>query len=72
MITYITLEGNEFVVGEENSNPKWLEFGPTVTLWRKYRDGTESEEQLPDMLAKWTLAAIPECEPGVARAKIER
>lgn len=46
--------------------------GPQVTLWRRFRDGTETREVLPEMFAEWTLAAIPECEPDVARARIER
>lgn len=46
--------------------------GPQVTLWRKFRDGTETEERLPLLLARWTQAAIPEDEPRVERSKIIR
>jgi|AACY02.16.fsa_nt_gi hypothetical protein len=46
----------------------WM--GPLVVLWRHYRDGAESEVVLPRWIAECTLAAIPECEPDVARAKV--
>lgn len=46
--------------------------GPQVILWRRFRDGTETEERLPLFLAEITLASIPEDELGVARAKIVR
>lgn len=49
-----------------------LRHGPQATLWRRYRDGTETREVLPEMFAEWTLASIPECEPDVERARIER
>ena len=43
---------------------------PHVILWRRFRDGRETHEALPGWLAEWTLAAIPECEPDVERARI--
>jgi len=48
-----------------------IDLGPRVTLWRRFRDGTETREVLPQWLAELTLAAIPECEPGVERARVE-
>ena len=57
--------------GADDTGPEWAEWlGPPVVLWRKFRDGEETEEVLPEQLALWTLAAIPECEPGVERAKV--
>jgi hypothetical protein len=49
-----------------------IELGPSCVIWRLYRDGRESFEQLPLWLAELTLAAIPECEPEVARARLLR
>jgi hypothetical protein len=49
-----------------------LALGPPVVLWRRFRDGGETRERLPRWLAELALAAIPECEPQVERAKIER
>lgn len=45
---------------------------PTVTLWRRLRDGTETTEEMPLYWAEMTVASIPECEPLVERAKIIR
>jgi hypothetical protein len=45
-----------------------LELGPELLLWRKFRDGEETWEVLPKMIAEWTLSAIPAQEPNVARA----
>ena len=57
--------------GADNTGPEWAEWlGPPVVLWRKFRDGEETREELPQFLAEATLEAIPECEPLVARAKI--
>ena len=44
--------------------------GPPVMLWRRFRDGTETRERLPRLLAELTLASIPEREPRVERAKL--
>lgn len=49
-----------------------VDLGPVVTLWRRFRDGTETREALPLWLAELTLAGIPHNEPGVARARLER
>ena len=46
--------------------------GPTVVLWRRFRDGTETREVLPQWLAECTLATIPEREPNVERAKLKQ
>ena len=47
-----------------------VDLGPTVVLWRRFRDGTETSEALPLWLASATVATIPEREPNVERAKI--
>jgi hypothetical protein len=47
-----------------------IELGPSCVIWRLYRDGCESFEQLPLWLGELTIAAIPECEPEVARARL--
>ena len=47
-------------------------FGPPVQIWRQHRDGSESYETLPEFLAKFELAGIPQNEPNTARAKIIR
>ena len=39
-------------------------------LVRTFRDGTVTREVLPLWLARWTLLAIPENEPQVARARL--
>lgn len=49
-----------------------VDLGPTVTLWRRFRDGTETEERLARWLAELTLAAIPHNEPAVERARLKR
>jgi len=46
-------------------------WGPPVRLWRRLRTGTLVCKTLPRWVALQILAAIPECEPGVARAWIE-
>lgn len=60
--------------GADNTGPEWAEWlGPPVVLWRKFRaeaGGEETREVLPRVWAEWTLAAIPECEPMVERAKV--
>ena len=48
-----------------------VNMGPTVVLWRRFRDGTETREALPQWLAECTLATIPEREPNVERAKMK-
>ena len=48
-----------------------VDLGPTVVLWRRFRDGTETEERLPRWLAECTLATISEREPQVERAKVK-
>ena len=58
--------------GADDTTPAWGDLGPVVTLWRCFRDGSETREVLPEFLAEMTLAAISEQEPSVARAKIER
>jgi len=51
--------------------PNWsAAWGPPAIVWRKYRDGRESYEALPLWLAEQVMAAIPECEPGVERARL--
>ena len=55
----------------EATTKEWDQ-GPTVTVWRKLRDGTETTEEMPLYWAEMTVSAIPECEPLVARAKIVR
>ena len=37
---------------------------------RVFRDGTVTREALPLWLAEWTILAIPENEPRVARARL--
>ena len=49
-----------------------VDLGPTVILWRRFRDGTETREALPQWLAECTLATIPEREPNVERARLEQ
>ncbi len=49
-----------------------IELGPSCVIWRLYRDGRESFERLPLWLGELTIAAIPECEPEVARARFLR
>jgi len=57
--------------GTDDTGPEWEEWlGAPVTLWRRFRDGEETQEELPYFIALCTLAAIPECEPQVERAKI--
>ena len=57
--------------GADDTGPEWEEWlGQPMTLWRKFRNGEETQEELPYFIALCTLAAIPECEPRVARAKI--
>jgi len=58
--------------GADDTAQGWGYLGPDVTLWRRFRDGTETRETLPEFIAEVTLAAIPEREPNVERAKIER
>jgi len=45
--------------------------GPLVKVWRRYRDGAESEVVLPRFIARCVVATIPEREPDVVRARIE-
>lgn len=55
-------------VGAEEAT---IDLGPPAFLWRKFRDaGRETWEALPRLVAEWTLVAIPEREPSVARAKL--
>ena len=75
---FTTLAGDELALCEK-SDPRmgteWLAnmmWGPQVVVWRKYRNGRETREALPEYLAESVVAAIPECEPDVARARIER
>jgi hypothetical protein len=49
-----------------------LDLGEPVVLWRRFRSGKETREPLPRWLAELALAAIPEWEPQVERARIER
>ena len=49
-----------------------VDLGPTVVLWRRFRDGTETSEALPQWLAECTLVTIPEREPNVERAKLKQ
>ena len=46
--------------------------GRDVILHRTFRDGRQTQETLPESVADWTLATIPEREPTVARARICR
>jgi len=55
----------------EATTKEW-DSGPMVTLWRRLRDGTETTEEMPLYWAEMTIAAIPECEALVERAKIIR
>jgi len=51
--------------------PNWSDaWGPPAVIWRKYRSGRESYETLPLWLARQAMAAIPEREPEVARARL--
>jgi len=58
----------------DNTDASWdlsgEDGGPTAIIWRKFRDGLETEERLPVFLAECVLASIPDNEPNVARAKI--
>ena len=47
-----------------------FDLGPPVFLLRKFRNGKETTEILPKMLAEWTLSSIPEREPNVERASL--
>ena len=75
---YTTLAGDELELCKDSPPSMGAEFlarqmwGPQVTVWRKYRNGRETREMLPEYLAECVVAAIPECEPDVARARIER
>jgi len=75
---YTTLRGEELPLCEESDPNMGAEFlarqmhGRQVTVWRKYRNGRETRETLPEFLAECVVAAIPECEPDVARAKLIR
>jgi len=55
----------------EAATKEW-DGGPTVILWRKLRDGTETEEEMSLYWAEMTIASIPECEKMVERAKLVR
>ena len=48
-----------------------FDLGPLVSLWRRFRNGKETTEILPRMLAEWTLSSIPEREPNVERASLK-
>lgn len=63
------LEGFDQATGTERPSlsDAW---GPPAVIGRKYRDGRESYESLPLWLAKQVVAAIPECEPRVERARL--
>jgi len=50
---------------EESGN-----LGRTLLIWRKFRDGRETYEALPEWLARATMEAIPMNEPNVARARL--
>lgn len=72
---YVTMQGAEVELCKDSPpelavDGSWM--GPLVKLWRRYRDGTMSEVVLPRFMAECVVAAIPECEPDVARARIER
>jgi hypothetical protein len=75
---YTTLNGEELALCERskpNTGTEWLArmmWGPKATVWRKYRDGHETRETMPEFLAECVVATIPENEPDVARARIER
>ena len=58
--------------GADDTAESWGDLGPDVKLWRRFRNGDETRETLPEFIAEVTLAAIPEREPDVERAKIER
>lgn len=60
------------ITGADDTAPDWGDLGPPVTLWRKFRDDSETHETLPEFIAEMTLEAIPEREPEVARAKLIR
>jgi hypothetical protein len=61
------------IAGADNTADEWFQaWGEPTTLLRTFRDGTVTREVLPRLLAEWTLATIPEREPGVARAKLSR
>lgn len=47
-----------------------MDLDKPVVLWRRFRNGTETREVLPAMIADWTLATIPSQEPSVERARI--
>lgn len=64
------LEDLEQMTGTSHTVPDDA-WGPPVRLWRTLRTGRVVCETLPRWLAHQILAAIPECEPGVARAWIK-
>ena len=68
---YVARNGRIAAGGTDGLTPAWGDLGPVVTLWRRFRDGCETREMDHEFFAKVTLAAIPEREPDVARAKIE-
>lgn len=47
-------------------------WGAEVKLYRRYRDGHETVEELPCWIAQLTLAAIPYNEPEVERASFKQ
>lgn len=69
---YVARNGRIAVGGKDGLTPAWGDLGPVVTLWRRLRNGCETREIDHEFLAEITLAAIPEREPNVARAKIKR
>lgn len=76
-VQYTTLCGYEPPMGVASyfAGVEWIarmKLGPQATLWRRHRDGTESEERGPLYLLELTLAAIPECEPHIERARLVR
>jgi len=52
--------------------PPRIDLGPLIFLWRRFRDGRETWEILPVMIAELTLEAIPKNEPNVERARLYR
>ena len=49
-----------------------IDLGPPVMLRRIFRHGGVTWEILPKFIAEWTLHAISENEPEVARARLFR
>ena len=73
MVKELAEHYERMAIAGANGTPEDLNLGGDyVVLWRKFRNGDETEEVLREVLAELTLYAIPFNEPEVERAKIRR